>query len=141
MIWNLTNEERATALATLRGARRLIEDEGRWTKGACARNAHGMVAVLTPSNGLGPTGDDCKWCMTGALWVAMTQVRRDIIGLDVMGHLLYRGIPGSPSGRGRVISTKESIISLQNFNDVDLTTHADVLAVFDRAIAALEEGA
>ena len=93
------------------------------------------------ADGLGPDQGDCKWCMTGALWVAMSQVRRDIIGLDVMGHLLYRGIPGSASGRGRVISTKESIIHLQNYNDVDITTHAEVLAVYDRAIAALEEGA
>ena len=142
MIWNLNAEERTTALFTLRGARRLIEDEGRWTCGAYARNAQNQVTTLASLDGLGEWScNDCKWCLTGALWVAATDLRRDILSIWDLARLLYRGLPGTSDEGARAMapmSPKRAIIHLQNYNDVDLTTHADVVAVYDRAIAALE---
>ena len=132
----LSGKEIATTLETLRGARRLIEDEGRWCQGAYARTQHGDVAIVDDST-FRMEGDQiaCRWCMLGALITAATDVRRDIVSLHDMAQRLYLGMENPEWPRG---TAHDQIFEMQRFNDD--RTHPEVLAVYDRAIARLEGG-
>lgn len=98
--------------SALRGVRDLITDPSRWTTRAGARDAEGY-----PTYWMDP--DATCWCALGA--IAKTIGDRSAIA-DAATHYLARF--ASPN--------------LVKFNDTH--THAEVLALFDRAIAALGEG-
>lgn len=104
-----------TTKEILIAARAKIADPRAWTKGAAARTAGG-----SPVN---PIDDRaCSWCILGAL-DAVDRVegphRMDVVAA------LRREIP--PCAGDRFV---------HNYNDAAATEHADVLALFDRAIAA-----
>lgn len=98
-----------TTLEILKAARELLSTPARWTKLAYARDAGG--AAVMPSN-----ANAVCWCIEGSIvkcsgdW-SMEWARP--IECDVAADVA-------------------------SFNDRESTTHADILAAFDRAIAKLE---
>lgn len=98
-------------LDVLRGARELLSDPARWTKGVNARDAAGeRVGILSV--------DAACWCM----WGALDKVR-GTSGWDDAVEALRAAVGGAP---------------VSCWNDAPARTHAEVLAAFDRAIASLE---
>jgi hypothetical protein len=102
----------------LKAARELISDEKRWTQRAEARNASGNdVGVYSPKA--------VCFCSLGA----MAKVcERELYGRELVAREALRNEirDGHSSG-------------IANFNDNH--THAEVLALFDRAIDRAESGA
>lgn len=103
----------------LRAARKLIERPEAWTKKEEARDSDG--------NSVGATSDYATcWCSLGAVervcggWNAR-YVAAELALADVL-----------PKHSGAVV---------WEYNDAPTTTHADILALFDRAIAAAEGSA
>lgn len=95
----------------LRAARALIENPANWTKEHLARD-------LDDSSVLPSSGDAVCWCAAGAVMRAAS---------DDAG-------PAYTLARDELIhALPEGHTSLVNFNDD--SGHADVLALFDRAIA------
>ena len=103
---------------TLIAARALIEDEKCWTKGVIARDEDGNAWTV----GCTPV---C-WCATGAILCCETEMPPDREGAL---NYLRAALPPWPAR------------SVPLFNDDFRTTHADVLAAFDRAIELAEKEA
>ena len=102
----------------LRSARALIDAPEKWTKGTEARDAHGFrVRFESP--------DAVCFCAVGALLGALHRAGNDDDGECVALRRLRKALP---IGFADVVS----------LNDHPDTTHADIMAVFDRAIAAEE---
>jgi hypothetical protein len=95
------------AVAVLERARELISEPEHRTKGSYARTANGMGTSPRAS------GAVC-WCMIGAV---IREAGDSALAGDTLALLL------------KVIPTKSAAV----FNDT--STHADVLAAFDKAIA------
>lgn len=97
-------------IAVLKSARARISDPEHWTRGALSRNICGDEVSADSPNA-------CQWCMVGVL--------------DISGF--------SPE-----VWRAESYLKLttggyiDQFNDHPDTTHADVLAAYDRAIEMAE---
>lgn len=103
-----------TPAELLRKARALLEMQNHWTKRAFALNAEGYVTD--------PTGNDAVcWCSVGA-------IRR------VAGGAHRTAVIESTNALTACLSGRY----ISEFNDDPNTTHADVLAMFDRAIARAE---
>jgi len=96
-------------VATLTAARELLSDPVRWTKGRMARDAAGERAYSRSPEAV------C-WCAAGALNKVSSAW-----GVQEAQGILFASV----SGKG-----------IAAFNDDPTTTHADILAAFDRAIAA-----
>jgi len=101
-----------TPLEVVTAARELLSDPARWTKGANARNEKG------DGGGSGMEGAVC-WCAVGALRHVSNDPNLEAVWEDAYYMLAEQ----TPRGEG-----------VMAFNDGVLTTHADVLAMFDRAI-------
>jgi hypothetical protein len=106
-----------TAAEILRNARKLIEKPETWCKGAMVRRRGDMIY---PGPTFSPEDGD-QYCALGALCV------------------------GGPPDRGPGFFDAREILygvndagSVLDLNDGPHTTHADVLALFDKAIAAAE---
>lgn len=102
-----------TPADTLRAARARIPSEGAWSKGLLARSAEGAPVFPTSSRA-------ARWCAEGAL---------DTVGAAVFGPA-WVFLTEAAKARGF-----PSIVAL---NDALTTTHADVLALYDDAIARAE---
>jgi hypothetical protein len=100
-----------TPLETLKAARDLISDPARWTQGCAARNANGESVDLMDEPAV------C-WCALGA--IARTELVRG------------SGISDASKALRRV--TPFGLVA--HFNDTH--DHAEVIALFDAAIAELE---
>ena len=107
-------------LAALRGARALIAHPDNWIKGAAARDSESKEVETESANAT------C-FCTVGALHKSLLVAGK---GENVELYMEARSqlIRQSPDNRGLVY-----------FNDAPTTTHADVLGMFDRAIAELEK--
>lgn len=95
-----------TTLEVLRAARALVDTPEKWTQGVYATDSDG--------NTVPPEDDDAVcFCLSGALWHAD---------------------PDGPWGAYEAVgvAVRRNVIA---FNDDEATTHADVLAGLDRAIA------
>jgi len=103
----------SSTVKILRDARALIEDPARWTTGRYARDQDDY-AVPTDSS------DACKFCAIGAISRVADLSPRE--AEDALEMVLRRQL------------AKDAWIS--QFNDAN--PHAEVLALFDRAIAAEE---
>ena len=100
-----------TPLETLKAARQLISDPAKWTQRWMARDADKHPTYV------GSKSADC-WCSMGAIaHVAGLSSPESDAALTLLGDL----------------SGKKSVV---HFNDTH--THAEVLALFDAAIAELE---
>lgn len=102
-----------TTAEILRAARAKIDTPEKWTRGAYARTKSGRIV-----------GPECAsavhLCAVGAVTAAASPAMTVDDALVVLAREL-------PSAGG-----------ITNFNDHPGTTHADILALFDRAIAAAE---
>lgn len=96
----------------LRGARRLLSDEKRWTKGGCARDKDGHWVHS------GSRSAVC-WCLGGAVFRA----EEDVIAMMGALDALEAEAGQSPIGV---------------WNDAPERTHAEVVELLDRVIAKLE---
>ena len=101
-----------TASEVLRNARALIEKPENWTQGAYARDVKkdGLTSPLSDQA--------CAWCMMGA----MQRCSPNDYFARQHGYELLRKLGG--------------VEYVGEFNDTH--THAEVLSLFDRAIAAAE---
>jgi hypothetical protein len=109
-------------------ARSFIEDPARWTKHALARDASGRV--VWPS-----TRVACAWCAMGALTLAGARARgRRDIQLPASNEAWSALARAAYSNRNPPDSR-----AIAWFNDASTTTHADVLEMFDRAVALIDE--
>jgi len=107
-------------LATLRGARALIAHPDNWIKGAEARDSE--------SNDVEAESESATcFCTVGALHRAMVVAGK---GDNVELYM---------EAQGQLIRHRLESGGLVFFNDDPTTTHADVLDMFDRAIAELEK--
>ena len=103
-----------TPLETLKAARQLISDPAKWTQGEFARDATGYAVR--------PINDDCVcFCALGA--IAHVDKTHKLRGSAAEKYLSK-------------LCEKSRNISIGIFNDTH--THAEVLALFDAAIAELE---
>ncbi len=101
-----------TPLETLRAARQLISDPAKWTQGEMARDADG--------NGISANNDLATcYCSFGAIQF----VNKESTQIAASRHLDH-------------LCLSKFGISVDVFNDTH--THAEVLALFDAAIAELE---
>lgn len=102
---------------TLIAARERISEPEHWTQGRSARNAAGQaVGHNSP--------DAVAYCALGALaWAANWTVGRDPRSLTLYDQA------------AKALKGKETNLLIGHFNDSH--THAEVLALFDRAIARL----
>lgn len=98
-----------TDLEIIKAARQVISDPDHWLRNHYAENADGETCW-------GYQEDAIKWCSTGAI--------QKVGGNDTM-------ISG-------IIAEAAGIISLIEAND-HANDHAEIMAVWDRAIAKLEE--
>ena len=102
-----------TPAEVLRAARALIETPERWCRGAWARSAHRRPVLEASAKA-------CSFCALGA-------VNRVAPSWNLRGQAhgaLFHSLPKFPS--------------VHQFNDARSTTHADILALYDRAIALAE---
>ena len=112
-----------TALEILRAARRLLTPEGAWTRGAMARDKDGRPVSHTDRKAV------C-WSIYGALLcVAPVIANRE-------RYLACAALHEQMPARLRALSMFSDAFPI--FNEDPHTTHADVLALFDRAIATEE---
>jgi hypothetical protein len=110
------------ALKRLSAMRNLLADPSKWTQAAFARASDGTVLLR---------GYDKRatcWCLIGASM-----------------HCASGGVFAGPTPRRaleRAINERTgTLLSAEAFNDEPSTTHADVLAVIDRAIELAKEEA
>lgn len=97
----------------LRKAKALIDAPEKWTKGAFARDRSGGSVPIA--------GDEaCAFCAAGAIYSVIDKFNAAEFDLeDRAASAIGQAVGGSIAG----------------FNDDEDTTHADVMAAFDRAIA------
>lgn len=108
-----------TPLELLKLARKTITAPSCWTKGKYARDAADRpVQASDPSA--------CQWCASGALYRATSITMSRELDRFAAETALREAVPG-----GQLVA----------FNDISTVTHAEVLDVFDRAIAKLETAA
>ncbi|MBM3463715.1 MAG: hypothetical protein FJX76_16575 [Armatimonadetes bacterium] len=130
----------ANVKLALTAARAMITDPERWTKGALARDEGG--APVLPYE----EGATC-WCAIGALMLAS--------GVTAPAHPSHW--PRDPFLRARrnetyaaaetLLDAAATIIARRgerepgaiSLNDASVTSHADVLAAFDHAMASLSD--
>jgi len=109
-----SNSSNTEAIDLLREARALISDPDKWTQGTLARNAYGSeVAHYSP--------DACKWCAVGAISrVAASNNASYETEMSAYSALVQAS---------RILFDSDAVGEVN-----DTHTHADVLALFDRAI-------
>lgn len=101
----------------LREARALISEPDRWIQHSFARDKYGFSALVSDP-------DAHCFCAAGALIRVRGEVVRHYSGLELM-HV-----------KNLLFSLTGQVIEIYN----DTHTHAEVLALFDRAIRELELG-
>jgi hypothetical protein len=94
-------------------ARDLIADPKKWTRDAYARTAKGVIT------GIGDEDAEC-FCAQGAIQRAAR---------------LSKAVPAYDATEAARKALPAKYSHIENFNDAHGTTHADVMAFFDSAIA------
>lgn len=148
--------EPQTPLEALRLAKALLEQEGRWLKGSVYTNqdedGYEMYRTSTPYCG------NWKVCATGAVFAVTIGLSRAKSGywgplaapLTSTSHQLYRTTVDllnsvTPQDDRQAIfepiagAPFTDVVWIQDYNDYERTTLADILAVFDAAILKAQE--
>ena len=112
----------------LEAAKAKIDSPEKWVKDSFARDAKGF-----PVNSQNPMAT-C-FCMTGALM----RVGVEVGGEDFPYASVYGDAYQKLFGIANNLSSKR-FDGLARFNDHHLTTHQDVMRVFDQAIAECKDG-
>lgn len=106
-------------------AKNLILTEDCWARGMYAVGMDGQACPVTEA---------CKYCATGALWRA-----GDELGVllhhrnhEIAYEILMEGFYSS-------VNVNEDFSSVEDYNDCKDTTHAMVLAAYDKAIEIAEK--
>lgn len=109
----------------LKEVRDLLSDPARWTRGTAARNRHGYSVDVT---------EDCatRWCLIGAITKVCASHNNGHKAYLAKRAAVYRVMEASL----RSLNHKE--ITLIDFNDVEETTHADILKLLDSTITTLK---
>jgi hypothetical protein len=114
-----------TPLEVLIAARSLISDPARWTRDAYARTAGGCeIRDSHP--------DAASWCASGAIWRTVTGAVED--GLFAWSEERSHAIHAAHA----LLSKAAGQRGIKDTNDNG--THAEVLAMFDRAIQLARSG-
>lgn len=128
----LSSARRPAVAELLLAARRLIDDPARWTQQASARDARGIgTADLLAA---------CSFCILGAIGRACHSIHGTRSEWDLAAKDSY--VDAMLVMAGAVIDTRgdnDEVLSfwtrIADFNDAPTTSHADVMAIFDRALA------
>lgn len=114
-----------TASDILQKARKLISKPEAWTKGSFARDAEGRICNSDRS----PFA--CSWCALGAINYSTNSFTMAFDAFRLARSLLCKAV------RARVThdDSDNPTTNPASYNDSPSTTHADILAVFDDAIA------
>lgn len=124
-------------LQILEGARELLTEPNRWTKGISARDYKGKQTWC-----LGPTA--CCWCLTGALRRAALELS-GVLFLEPLKPTWRKSLRFTrliladviePDWESESYDASDVVIE---FNDHGDTTHHDVLVAIDAAIIEVEE--
>lgn len=103
----------------LRGARELLADPSKWTKGVHARDQQGaIVHCIDP--------DAISFCMGGA------------VDRQCCADERYTASPEYQAACGALLDALKVHRNVVDFNDDPATTHQDMLDLFDEAIKKLE---
>jgi hypothetical protein len=103
------------------GAKEILSDSKRWTKGAIARNVHGSATAESDS-------DAVCWCLNGAickaerdagLWPLLSESNTSV------QDFIYPVIPAE---------------YISYYNDAEETTHSDLMSTLDKAIELSRKG-
>ena len=112
--------------AVLRRARDILTPESAWMGGGYATDKSGNTVPPHSSAA-------CRWCLTGAIYRhAMPSPSFDFSLVDAVVDRLLLGIDIQPDPA----RPGYMFCALIRWNDVSERTHAEVLALLDRAIAA-----
>ena len=122
-----------TASEVLRKARALIEKPENWTQGAYARGIDDAGKSIKDACSLCTVG--AVYAITNDLWVGGEKIFQRV--LYWLGSALA-GLGEPPHDSAEKNSQKDGEHGLQVIAFNDTHTHAEVLALFDRAIAAAE---
>lgn len=95
-------------VATLMAARELLSDPARWTKDMAARDAGGEECLVDDITA-------ASWCSLGAVLKQHPDFKTEVTAFALLEEAANHNVA--------------------LFNDAPSTTHADILAAFDRAIA------
>lgn len=139
---NYSKLHRQQVRELLTAARDLLTDPAKWTKGKWARAAVEDPEKCSP---LPNEPEAVCFCSAGALWCVLGKDTTSCsLFLDSphnpanasIGFLaacaLEAALPGDFNRAGH--DTRHPVIA---YNDAEATTHADVLSLFDRAIASI----
>lgn len=119
--------DKEQAIEVLRKGRKEIEDPTHWIKGEAAATAEGAPVDPTDPRAV------C-FCAIGSVRKYSTEPSgRGMINT-------YPGLKAMAALRA-AIPSEAPALRIPTFNDNPKTTHADILALFDRAIAQLENQA
>lgn len=108
-------------------ARALIEEEDNWNKYDLARKQSGEKCVLLTYDKAAVNPDAHSFCAVGAMRAIVVPAQKPGLKEELRCELaLYLALPG----RFKRITM---------FNDHELTSHRDVLKLYDRAISLAEK--
>lgn len=108
-------------------AKAVIADPTKWTQGVMARDAEGRPVGFSDKKA------DC-FCAVGAVNVAALKAHA-----EVTEEVTYIPAIGAIRALNRAASQRSAPFTLiEEFNDMGTTTHAAIMAVFDKAIASCE---
>ncbi len=121
-----------STIEQLKGARELLSDPARWTKGAWARGPGDEPGFGSRETIHSPIAN-C-WCLRGAL--------RKVVGVSEVGRVTGGEQAVALAYKLTFATTLELEFDPHRFsawNDREETTHEEVLALLDRAIAMEEK--
>lgn len=110
----------------LRQAKAKISDPRNWIKGAWAEDMNGM-----PVSSNHPTA--CKFCAVGALHRVFDE------NANENGDGAWYAMAIKALRKAVRLVCSSEVMRVPSFNDFPLTTHEDVMALYDRAIDSLKE--
>jgi hypothetical protein len=109
----------------LREARALIDTPEKWAKGYYAFGPDGSTRDIEDP-------EACRFCVRGALF--RIESRFGYMVEAEASKAIYKAVPDAVRIPADEIGNNAVVV----FNDHPETTHAEILALFDRAIAAAE---